>query len=37
MSRIVGRAVADPNDLYQRQQDASITRLREKLSATLTV
>ncbi|CAL8900300.1 2-oxoadipate dioxygenase/decarboxylase [Kocuria varians] len=37
MSRIVGRTVADPNDLYQRQQDASITRLREKLSATLTV
>lgn len=33
MSEVVGRAVADPHDLYRRQQDASIVRLREQLSA----
>jgi uncharacterized glyoxalase superfamily metalloenzyme YdcJ len=37
MSRIVGRPVLDSHDLYQRQQDASITRLREQLAATVTV
>ncbi len=33
MSEVVGRAVADPHDLYRRQQDASIARLREQLSS----
>lgn len=33
MSEVVGRTVADPHDLYRRQQDASIARLREQLSA----
>lgn len=37
MSQIIGRPVADPNDLYQRQQDASIVRLREHLDTTITV
>lgn len=37
MSEIVGRPVADPYDLYQRQQDASIAALREELAARGTV
>jgi uncharacterized glyoxalase superfamily metalloenzyme YdcJ len=37
MSSIVGRPVLDPNDLYQRQQDASLARLREQLAATVAV
>ncbi|WIG18069.1 2-oxoadipate dioxygenase/decarboxylase [Kocuria rosea] len=32
MSEIVGRPVADPHDLYRRQQDASVARLREQLA-----
>lgn len=33
LSDIVGRPVADPHDLYRRQQDASVARLREQLAA----
>jgi len=36
MSRIVGRTVADPNDLYQRQQDESLRALGEALGAEIT-
>lgn len=37
LSRMLGRTIIDPHDLYRRQQDASITRLRERLAAVLTV
>lgn len=33
LSRVVGRTVIDPHDLYRRQQDASLARLRERLGA----
>ncbi|GAA1773244.1 2-oxoadipate dioxygenase/decarboxylase [Kocuria aegyptia] len=33
MSDVVGRPVADPHDLYRRQQDASVALLREQLAA----
>ncbi|WP_298585358.1 2-oxoadipate dioxygenase/decarboxylase family protein [uncultured Kocuria sp.] len=33
LSDVVGRPVADPHDLYRRQQDASVARLREELAA----
>ncbi|MEX5272070.1 2-oxoadipate dioxygenase/decarboxylase [Kocuria sabuli] len=33
LSRVVGRTVIDPHDLYRRQQDASLVRLRERLGA----
>ncbi|WP_374999837.1 2-oxoadipate dioxygenase/decarboxylase family protein [Aeromicrobium sp. CTD01-1L150] len=36
MSRIVGRTVADPHDLYQRQQDDSIAALSARLGLTIT-
>ncbi|EMY33021.1 hypothetical protein D477_017137 [Arthrobacter crystallopoietes BAB-32] len=36
MSQIVGRPVADPNELYQRQQDASMHALGESLGADIT-
>lgn len=32
MSDVVGRPVADPHELYRRQQDASVARLREQLA-----
>ncbi|TNB67252.1 VOC family protein [Arthrobacter sp. BB-1] len=37
MSTIVGRTVADPNELYQRQQDASVAALAEDLGTTVEV
>lgn len=37
MSEIVGRTVADPNDLYQRQQDASVATLAQHLGTTVEV
>lgn len=37
MSRIVGRPVADPYDLYRQQQDDSLAELRARLSAGATV
>jgi len=37
MSRIVGRPVADPYDLYRQQQDDSLAALRARLSASATV
>lgn len=37
LSEIVGRPVTDPNELYQRQQDASVARLRERLAAAIAV
>lgn len=37
MSQNVGRPVADPNHLYQRQQDDSVASLREQLAAIVTV
>ncbi|GER23880.1 hypothetical protein NCCP1664_23750 [Zafaria cholistanensis] len=37
MSTIVGRPVADPAELYQRQQDASIAALAEDLGTTVEV
>ncbi|MGZ4661160.1 MAG: DUF1338 domain-containing protein, partial [Arthrobacter sp.] len=36
MSEIVGSEVQDPNDLYQRQQDASIAALARRLNITIT-
>lgn len=33
LSEVVGRPVADPHDLYRRQQEASVARLREQLAA----
>lgn len=36
MSTIVGRKVADPNDLYQQQQDDSLTALSRQLGKTIT-
>lgn len=36
MSRIVGRTVTDPHDLYQRQQDDSVSALSARLSLTIT-
>jgi uncharacterized glyoxalase superfamily metalloenzyme YdcJ len=36
MSEIVGSEVHDPNDLYQRQQDASIAALGRRLNITIT-
>lgn len=37
MSEIVGRAVADPNDLYKAQTEASIQKLEAHLNRTITV
>ena len=37
MSTIVGRSVADPNELYQRQQEASVAALAEDLGTTVEV
>lgn len=37
LSRVVGRTVTDPHDLYRRQQDASLARLRERLGAVVAV
>lgn len=36
LSQVVGRTVIDPHELYQRQQDASLARLREQLGAVVT-
>lgn len=36
MSQIIGQAVADPNELYQRQQDDSVRALGEALGADIT-
>ncbi|GAB3460354.1 VOC family protein [Streptomonospora sediminis] len=37
MAEIVGRPVADPHDLYRRQQDKSIARLRSRLDTAAAV
>lgn len=37
LSRVVGRTVIDPHDLYRRQQEASLARLRERLGAVVAV
>ncbi|MFF0903489.1 UNVERIFIED_CONTAM: DUF1338 family protein [Kocuria sp. CPCC 205316] len=37
LSQVVGRTVIDPYELYQRQQDASLARLRERLGAVVAV
>jgi hypothetical protein len=36
MSQIIGQAVADPHELYQRQQDESVRALGEALGVDIT-
>lgn len=37
LSRMLGCTVTDPHELYRRQQDASVARLRERLAAVMAV